>query len=66
MRLENPLYIEVVFNQIAPDYLEGLFKQAVLFFSDQGNKSSTYIVDALWGQPIKLIQVVPTSEFHEY
>lgn len=24
MRLENPLYIEIVFNQIAPDYLEGL------------------------------------------
>ena len=25
-----------------------------------------YIVDVLWGQPIKLIQVVSTSEFHEY
>ena len=25
-----------------------------------------YIVDVLWGQPIKLIQVVFTSEFHEY
>ena len=24
LRLDNPLYIEVVFNQIAPDYLEGL------------------------------------------
>ena len=24
LRLENTLYIEVVFNQIAPDYLEGL------------------------------------------
>ena len=24
MRLDNPFYIEVVFNQIAPDYLEGL------------------------------------------
>ena len=24
------------------------------------------IVDVLWGQPIKLIQVVSTSEFHEY
>jgi myosin-15 len=23
-RLDNRLYIEVVFNQIAPDYLEGL------------------------------------------
>ena len=25
-----------------------------------------YFIDVLWGQPIKLIQVVPTSEFHEY
>ena len=24
------------------------------------------ILDVLWGQPIKLIQVVSTSEFHEY
>ena len=23
-------------------------------------------IDVLWGQPIKLIQVVSTSEFHEY
>ena len=27
---------------------------------------STYILDVLWCQPIKLIQVVSTSEFHEY
>ena len=26
----------------------------------------SYILDVLWGQPIKLIQVVSTSEFHEY
>ena len=34
-----------MFNQIAPDYLEGLFKQAVLFFSDQGKKNlvHTYV-----------------------
>ena len=25
-----------------------------------------YVLDILWGQPIKLIQVVSTSEFHEY
>ena len=24
-----------------------------------------YLLDILWGQPIKLIQVVSTSEFHE-
>ena len=28
--------------------------------------SASYILDVLWGQPIKLIQVVSTSEFHEY
>ena len=27
---------------------------------------SWYVIDVLWGQPIKLIQVVSTSEFHEY
>ena len=26
----------------------------------------TYVIDVLWCQPIKLIQVVSTSEFHEY
>jgi hypothetical protein len=25
-----------------------------------------YVLDVLWCQPIKLIQVVSTSEFHEY
>ena len=25
-----------------------------------------YVLDVLWGQLIKLIQVVTTSEFHEY
>ena len=25
-----------------------------------------YVLDVLWGQPIKLAQVVSTSEFHEY
>ena len=28
--------------------------------------TSKYILDVLWCQPIKLIQVVSTSEFHEY
>ena len=28
--------------------------------------SVTYVLDVLWGQLIKLIQVVSTSEFHEY
>ena len=25
-----------------------------------------YLLDVLWCEPIKLIQVVSTSEFHEY
>ena len=28
--------------------------------------STTYLIDVLWCKPIKLIQVVSTSEFHEY
>ena len=28
--------------------------------------TSMYVVDVLWCQPIKLIHVVSTSEFHEY
>ena len=27
---------------------------------------SRYVLDVLWCQPIKLIHVVSTSEFHEY
>ena len=27
--------------------------------------ASNYILDVLWGQPMKLIQVVSTSELHE-
>ena len=30
------------------------------------NILSKCLVDVLWGQPIKLIQVFSTSEFHEY
>ena len=31
-----------------------------------GDKVSTYLIDVLWCQPIKLIHIVSTSEFHEY
>ena len=43
-----------------------------IFFSYEAcleeNKKSLgkYILDVLWCQPIKLIHVVSTSEFHEY
>ena len=29
-------------------------------------RATKYLINVLWGQPIKLIQVVSTSEFHEY
>ena len=35
-------------------------------FSTSPPESCYYIVDVLWCQPFKLIQYVPTSEFHEY
>jgi hypothetical protein len=38
-----------------------VIKYGVLFSMLAG-----YLIDVLWGQPIKLIQVVSTSEFHEY
>ena len=28
-------------------------------------REPTYLVDVLWGQPIKLVQVASTSELHE-
>ena len=31
-----------------------------------GEVSNYKLRDVLWGQPIKLIQVVSTSDFHEY
>ena len=34
--------------------------------SDCGEQSIHCSIDVLWGQPIKLIQVFSTSEFHEY
>ena len=42
---------------------------SVSFFKTQtvfNHVSTTYLLDILWGQPIKLIQAVSTSEFHEY
>ena len=33
---------------------------------DQSLYKTEYVLDVLWGQPIKLIQVVSASEFHEY
>jgi membrane associated rhomboid family serine protease len=35
-----------------------------LILAHLGNLNS--IIDVLWGQPIKFIQVVSTLEFHEY
>ena len=53
-------------------HLENISKD-LLFLAPHKSKSyrglcrvPTYLLDVLWGQPIKLIQVVSTSEFHEY
>ena len=58
-----------------------LISSNLCLFSQNGHKSTNqcknldflfvilfedYRIDFLWGQPIKLIQVVSTSEFHEY
>ena len=37
-----------------------------VLFLDTKYMGSRYIVDVLWCQPIKLIQVVSSTEFHEY
>ena len=53
---------------LSPGVLSGLFDKnhgKCLIFPSL-RLSVTYVLDVLWGQPIKLIQVVSTSEFHEY
>ena len=37
-----------------------------MVFLEYLNFVHMYVVDVLRGQPIKIIQVVSTSEFHEY
>jgi hypothetical protein len=37
-----------------------------LFPANAGSAGPPWILDVLWCQPIKLIHVVSTSEFHEY
>ena len=32
----------------------------------EAKSRDTYLIDVLWGQPIKLIQIVSTPEFHDY
>ena len=44
LRLDNKLYIEVVFNQIAPDYLEGLL---LVMPSEQIDQDVVYQVNCL-------------------
>ena len=36
-----------------------------VFFKRMRHSKSTYSLDVLWGQPIKLIQVASNSELHE-
>ena len=43
-----------------------LYDQTTFGHLDRFISNNRYLVDVLWGQPNKLIQVVFTSEFHEY
>jgi len=45
--------------------------RVAILFTPPSHRTTSYsskpsILDVLWGQPIKQIQVVSTSEFHEY
>ena len=44
----------------------GLINMYLLSVTWNLSQVGHYLVDVLWCQPIKLIQVVSTSEFHEY
>ena len=57
------LYLKIFTAPIAPPP-ESQEEENVNFSSPPAISRAT--VDILWGQPIKLIQVVSTSEFHEY
>ena len=48
-------------DRIEESFKNSLMQDAVLTFA-----TKSYRVDVLWCQPIKLIHVVSTSEFHEY
>jgi hypothetical protein len=37
-----------------------------IFIPVQSSCMSPYMLDVLWGQPIKLIQAISTSQFHDY
>ena len=48
-------------------YVGYIFQQGTFTSNPKYKRIPTYyILDVLWCQPIKLIQVISTSEFHEY
>ena len=57
----NIRFIYLGFNTFP--LLHNVLKSMQEVFPDEVQQ---YLLDVLWGQPIKLIQVVSTSEFHEY
>ena len=54
------------FSCLKPGATEIWFPRERTLTTIRPNSGRTYLLDVLWGQPIKLIQVVSTSEFHEY
>ena len=45
---------------------EKYFESLCIILKNVSLREIVATVDFLWGQPLKLIQVVSTSEFHEY
>ena len=56
------------FTTFAPvAYVGYIFQQGTFTSNSKYKRIATYyILDVLWYQPIKLIQVVSSSEFYEY
>ena len=69
MRAGTPFkYIRIcMYNVLHMHCFSMVYKSHMSLNSDLALKATgACILDVLWGQPIKLIQVVSTSEFHEY
>ena len=65
--LSNQILEGQIISPVAPSSVSMSSKSWLfLFIAKLLFSKRSRLVDVLWGQPIKLIQVVSTSEFHEY
>ena len=58
-------------SPIIPNSVYKVMHRVAILFTPPSHRTTSYsskpsILDVLWGQPIKQIQDVSTSEFHEY